>query len=71
MANMDEKLDKYIKKQPEWVMEKISAISLNIHNSENMCSDNIWVCACIQCEEDIQYKGGHVKSETSDQSGEE
>ena len=47
MANMDEKLDKYIREQPEWMMEKISAISLNIQNFENMCSDNIWVCAPI------------------------
>ena len=58
MANMDEKLDKYIREQPEWVMEKISAIILNIPNSENMCSGNIWVCACVQCEEDRQSEGG-------------
>ena len=69
MANMDEKLDKYIREQPEWVMEKISAIILNIPNSENMCSGNIWVCACVQCEEDRQYEGGDVKSEISDESG--
>ena len=68
---MDEKVDKYMREQPEWVMDKISAIILNIPNSENMCSGNIWVCACVQCEEDRQYEGGDVKSETSDESGED
>ena len=70
MENMNEKLDKYMREQPEWVMDKISAIILNIPNSENMCSGNIWVCACVQCEEDRQSEGGDDKSETSDESGE-
>ena len=37
MENMNEKLDKYMSEQPEWVMDKISTIILNIANSENMC----------------------------------
>ena len=36
-----------------------------------MCSDNIWVFACVQCEQDRQYEGGHDKSETSDEYGED
>ena len=35
MVYMDEKLDKYIREQPEWLMEKMSAIILNIPNNEN------------------------------------
>ena len=56
---MDEKLYKYIREQPEWVMEKIiGAIILNIPNNENdFCSGNILVCTCQQCEEDRQYEG--------------
>ena len=50
-------------------MDKISAIILNIPNSENMCSGNIWVCACVQCEEDRQSEVGDDKSETFDESG--
>ena len=71
MENMDDKLDKYIREQPEWVMEKINAIILNIRNSENMCSCIIMVCACVQCGEDRQYEGGDDKSETYDESGED
>merc|ERR1711954_554401 len=72
MANMDEKLDKYIREHPEWVMEKISGIILNIPNNENdFCSGNISVCACHQCEEDRQYEGGDVKSEIPYESGED
>ena len=85
--NMDEKLGKYIREQPEWMMEKINAISMNIPNSKNVCSDNIcvcapihrirkrpdnnnlWECACQQCEEGKQYEGGEDQSETSDESG--
>ena len=51
-------------------MGKVSAIILNILNSENLCSGNIWVWACVQCEEDRQSEGGDDKSETSDESGE-
>ena len=69
---MDEKLDKYIREQPEWLMEKMSAIILNIPNNENdFCNGNNLVCTCQQCEEDRQYEGGDVKSEISDESGED
>ena len=72
MANIDEKLDKYIREQPEWLMEKMSAIILNIPNNENdFCNGNNLVCTCQQCEEDRQYEGGDVKSEISDESGED
>ena len=71
MENMNEKLDKYMSEQPEWVMDKISTIILNIANSENMCSGSIWVYTCVQCEEDRQSEGGDDKSETSDESGED
>ena len=70
MENIDEKLDKYMSEQPKWVMDKISTIILNIPSSENMCSRNLWVCACVQWEEDRQSEGGDDKSETSDESGE-
>ena len=57
--------------EPEWVMDKISTIILNIENNENMCKGNTWVCGCVQCEEDRQSEGGDDKSETSDESGED
>ena len=60
-----------MREQPEWVMDKIGTIILNIPNSENMCSCNIWVYACVQCEESRQSEGGDDKSETSDESGED
>ena len=67
---MDEKLDQYIREQPEWMMEKMSAIILNIPNNENdFCNGNNLVCTCQQCEEDRQYEGG--ESEISDDSGED
>ena len=71
MENMNEKLDKYMSEHPEWVMDETSTIFLNISNCENMFSGSILVCACVQCEEDRQYEGEDVKSETSDESGEE
>ena len=67
----NEKLDNYMSEQPEWVMDKISTIILNIPDSENMCSGNILVCACVQCEEDRQYEGGDDNSETCDESVED
>ena len=41
MVYMDEKLDQYVREQPEWMMEKMSAIILNIPNNEHdFCNCN-------------------------------
>ena len=64
MENMNEKLDKYMSEQPEWVMDEISSILLNVANSDN-------ICKCKYCEDDRRSEGGEDQSETSDESGED
>ena len=59
---MNEKLDKYMSEQPEWVMDEIGSILLNVANSNN-------ICKCKHCEDDRGSEGGEDQSEISDESG--
>ena len=68
MVYLDEKLDQYLSEQPEWVMEKMPALILNIPKNENdFCNGNNLVCTCQECVQDREYE----ESETSDESGED
>ena len=68
MVYLDEKLDKYLSEEPEWVMEKMPGLILNIPKNENdFCNGNNLVCTCQECVQDREYE----ESETSDESGED
>ena len=69
MVYLDEKLDKYLSEEPEWVMEKMPALILNIPKNENdFCNGNNLVCTCQECVQDREYE---EISDESDESGED
>ena len=69
MVYLDEKLDQYLREEPEWVMEKMPALILNIPKNENdFCNGNNLVCTCQECVQDREYQ---EISDESDESGED
>ena len=69
MVYLDEKLDQYLSEEPEWVMEKMPALILNIPKNENdFCNGNNLVCTCQECVQDREYQ---EISDESDESGED
>ena len=69
MVYLDEKLDKYISEEPEWRMEKMPCLILNIPKNEtDFCNGNKSVCTCQECVLDRDYQ---EISDESDESGED